>query len=392
MARLKALFAALLILFAANTAGLDPAAGQSIRNAGIHRNVVIPQMPEWSAALSAYQAGTANARAMFIGDSETAGFDNSNGGLDNNNKARSTPTYFAGYFQHGGLLSFTGNQNATSSRNYDFRITFATGWSFSPSDVMGGFALLAPTNTNFLNFDPQGATWDTAEIYSLGVPTGGAFNVDINQTTVLGSVATNVASTFNKTTYTKTLGADTLNFSRTSGTNNYIQGYILYNSAVKEVTVLNVGWSGATSGDLNQSASPWKTLPAIALYRPDLVVINIGVNDWKLASPIDQPTYKANVQAVIDAARAAGASVQLIVPFPSGDANSIANMPAFQTSLYELATLNNLPPPIDLIQHFVSFAQANADGYTANNGSLLHPNAAGYAEIARFENLSIGLH
>jgi lysophospholipase L1-like esterase len=156
-------------------------------------------------------------------------------------------------------------------------------------------------------------------------------------------------------------------------------GHIIYNSAVKQIHVINAGWGGATSNDLVAATNNWGTVGSIAFWTPDLVIINIGINDLNQATPTAQATFNANVQQIINAAKAVNADVILMVPTPIGTANGLANQATFQTYIHALATTNSLNV-IDMLATWGSFATANANGWM--NTDLIHPKAIGYAQVA----------
>jgi lysophospholipase L1-like esterase len=345
----------------------------------------ITGLPNWSSAVQAVLAGQRNARVIFIGDSTTAGYDAGNGVLSNNNKAESPPTVVAGLFPNGlgSSTSISGNQNASNTSLYDTRTSFGAGWTFSSGlsgQVLGGFAIESVTTATDFNFVP-GKSWDTAELYYSSYPTaGGTANLSINGTGSIGTVVTlSDATAFNKATVTKTLGNDTFNTKRLTGTQYDFESIVLYNSAVKEITVMNAGWSGSKAINLTTGTGPWSTINSMATYDPDLVVIDMGINDYNLASPTSEISFKASMQSVINAATAAGADVLLVVPVPSGTANGIAHQGAFQTYIHDLATTNNLPT-VDFISSWGSYASANANGWMSDT---LHPNVTGYAQKAQ---------
>jgi lysophospholipase L1-like esterase/peptidoglycan hydrolase-like protein with peptidoglycan-binding domain len=345
----------------------------------------VADLPIWSAAVRDTLAGTSNSRVLFIGDSTTAGWDTSNNNLEGNNKAYSHPTVVASLFPNslGATTSIVGNQNAPNISTYDTRTSFADGWGFSETEggqVLGGYGLrgLSGWGSPLFNFAP-GKAWDTLELYYSTYNGAASANVSINGS---GSIAAFDTSTADaglvKTTITKALGNDTLNTNRVSGGDYNFEGIITYNSNVKEITVLNAGWSGAKVTDVIAGTGPWATLESLDEYAPDLVVIDLGINDWNQGTPTTEGTFKAAMQDIIDASEAAGADVLLVVPVPTGSANGLANQAAFRTYILELADLNDLPV-VDFISLWTSYATANGNGWMSD---VLHPNATGYAEKA----------
>jgi lysophospholipase L1-like esterase len=154
-----------------------------------------------------------------------------------------------------------------------------------------------------------------------------------------------------------------------------LEGVILYDSSHPEITVLNAGWSGAKATDVAANTSkPWGTINAIGTYDPDLVVIDLGINDWVQGT--SEADYKNAMQAIITAAKNAGSDVLLVVPVPSDGYPSQAS---FQTYIHDLAITNDVPV-IDFIGLWGSWSAANTNGWMSD---ALHPNATGYEQKAQ---------
>ena len=125
-------------------------------------------------------------------------------------------------------------------------------------------------------------------------------------------------------------------------------------------TVINRSISGdTTAGGLARLP------PLLEQYRPDIVIIELGSNDGLRGLSFEQ--MKANLQAMIDASRAAGGRVLLVggrLPPNYGKAYT----EAFHRSFQQLAQANQLPlVPFLLEGVALDRSLMQADGY--------HPNA-----------------
>ncbi|OYW82456.1 MAG: hypothetical protein B7Z26_03185 [Asticcacaulis sp. 32-58-5] len=355
----------------------------------------VPDLPIWRAARAAVLAGERNARILCIGDSTTAGHGAYAAGMGDNNKAGAWPTQLVGLINaRGGVASGSsviGNNNATDSRLYDTRITFPAlqGWAFSTAagvsgSTLGGYHTTASgyNPPSKYNFAPLNAC-DTFEVYN---PKAGgnarAWILSVNDGADLATISNmqtpSPPGAFEKYTLTTALGANVLNIRAQNTETTYLAGIIAYNSAIKEISVLNAGWSGAKAADLNNgSGYAYGPVNAIGIYDPDLVIINIGINDANQASPTATATFTGHVQAVISAAQAAGADVVLMAPTPIGSSYA-ANLNTLSAAIVALGVTNGVPV-IDLRTRFTDYATANAVGWMRDT---LHPNLSGYAQIA----------
>ncbi|WKL57986.1 SGNH/GDSL hydrolase family protein [Asticcacaulis sp. ZE23SCel15] len=359
------------------------------------RGPVVPDLPIWRAARAAVAAGERNARILCIGNSTTAGHGAYAAGMGDNNKAGAWPTQLAALINaRGGVASWSsiiGNNNAADSRLYDSRVTFPAlqGWAFSTASgvngsTLGGYHTMVSgyNPPSKYNFAPLNAC-DTFEVYN---PKAGgnarAWILSVNDGADLATISNlqtpSPPGEFEKYTLTTELGANALNIRAQNIETTYLAGIIAYNSAIKEISVLNAGWSGAKASDLN-NGSPYAYGPvnAISVYDPDLVIINIGINDANQASPTATATFSSHVQAVITAAKAAGADVVLMAPTPIGSSYA-ANLNTLSAAVVALGITNGVPV-IDLRTRFTDYTTANAAGWMRDT---LHPNASGYAQIA----------
>lgn len=145
---------------------------------------------------------------------------------------------------------------------------------------------------------------------------------------------------------------------------------------------VDAGWVNLLRRRLAVQAASWRVInrsisgdttagglarlpPLLEQYRPDIVIIELGSNDGLRGLSFEQ--MKANLQAMIDASRAAGGRVLLVggrLPPNYGKAYT----EAFHRSFQQLAQANQLPlVPFLLEGVALDRSLMQADGY--------HPNA-----------------
>jgi acyl-CoA thioesterase I len=137
---------------------------------------------------------------------------------------------------------------------------------------------------------------------------------------------------------------------------------------------VNAGLAGDTT------AGGLRRLPALASLQPDVLVIELGGNDWLAGVPLE--TVRHNLRQIVEGARAMGARVLLVgleLPWPLAGARHGAD---FQEIFPALADELAVPLVPDLLDDVLGHANLlQADG--------LHPTAGGHAVLA--ENALDGL-
>ncbi|NKL63299.1 SGNH/GDSL hydrolase family protein [Rhizobium leguminosarum] len=349
----------------------------------------IESLPVWSAAVRAQRAGLRNARILCIGDSTTAGYGALGTAYSNNDQSASYPTQLAAKLTTKGSFAswqnFLGTHNTPNINAFDGRVTTGGGWAGSSGvygAVLGAWALVSTSTTTKANFRPT-TNVDTFEVYSWANST--AANVNITASIDDVDIATISATAYNtspgalvKTTLkASSVGLHTFNARANASTSAIaICGIIAYDSAVKEVSVLNAGWISGTATDLaNGQSLAWSPLNLISAYNPDLILLNMMIND--AGASTSKLAYMGSMQQVISAGLASGADVILIKPNRLGNATD-ANWTLFAGYVDELASKNGLKV-IDLTTVLGSYADANAAGWMRD---VLHPNTVGYGKIA----------
>jgi len=360
---------------------------------GITTETVVPPstrfnvvgLPIWSAAVRSQKSGKRNARILCVGDSTTMGAGANSSAATGNDKAYSYPTALAGLITSRGSKatwsSFVGNANAAGQNAYDNRLVPGASWS-AGGVTAGGYAQRTTGTTTGLTFTPTDI-WDTAEIY-----------VFKGETSVSNSLIAGIdgvdKATISTMYYNSSPGyvfpdiiggvapaLHTLNLRGvfTSGA-IHVLGAIAYNSTVKEVTVVNAGWSASKASDWATGTEAFSPTPVIAAYNPDLVIINLGINDANAS--VVETAYMAQMQTIINAARTSGADVLLVIPNACDPAGMGTKLESLSNRIIQIATNNSLKY-VDLRTTLGTYAEAVAAGYMRDT---LHPNATGYAKIA----------
>lgn len=379
--------------FKATSAMEKTMAGEIAKLTAVGSAFPIPALPNWSAAVSAAKAGTRDARVMYIGDSTTWGQGALSAAYGANDKSASHPTVLARDYTYRGLpgswQNFTGTGNIGGSPypTYDNRFVIGPSGAQSPSttESMGGRGFRGSVVGDIVTFTPVG-TEDMFDIYYLREGSGGVMGLSVNAG-VATQVNTNGASALLVTTVSGVAGqVNTLTISLVSGTRATVFAIVGRKSTQKQILMMNAGVPGFKVADYASSATVQAPLNAFDEFDLDLTVIDLGINDWNSPSPTSEVSYKASMQSLIDAAKASGSDVLLVVPVPSGTADGIANQGLFQNYIKDLGVSNNCPV-VDMIAAWSSWAAQNALGRYRDT---LHPNSLGYAAKASIIAQSIG--
>lgn len=133
------------------------------------------------------------------------------------------------------------------------------------------------------------------------------------------------------------------------------------------------GWSvinGGVSG--NTSADALARLPALLEeHQPQLVLVTLGGNDMLRKQPASQTV--ANLERMIDMARARGAKVVLLATPKPSLAGAVFNSLSPPEFYADIAKEKKLP----LIEEAIPKVLSD----TALKGDQIHPNAAGHARL-----------
>ena len=134
------------------------------------------------------------------------------------------------------------------------------------------------------------------------------------------------------------------------------------------------GWTvtnGGVSGDT--SAQALARLPELLReHTPHLVIISIGGNDFLRRQPENET--RANIRAIIQACKAAGAET-LLVGVPGVGVGAALGYPGDHPLYADLAKAENVP--------YYANGWSQILGKDALKSDQIHPNAAGYDTFAR---------
>lgn len=338
-----------------------------------------PRMALWQAAKTAVAAGTRNAKLLCLGNSTTMGYGALSTSITANDVTASYPTVLASLLTAGSSQSFFGTHaNGTAgSKTFDTRLSVPTGWTAgtglqavgaqpwwgqSPAVASIDFTPL----TSVTSFDIYYSEYSGGGILGWAIDGGAVTNIDTNNA---------VTSVKKITVSAGAAGTHTLNIWWVSGALVVYNAAVGYNSAVKEVTVMNGGWSGGTAANLAQSAAG-SSLEMLGLIAPDLTILDATINDWQAATSVS--AYAASMQSIITKAKLSG-DVLLVSGNPSDvSIASVAQQQLYIDSCQSLARTNRLPF-LNLTQRWVNYTTANAAGKMRDTR---HPKDVGYADIA----------
>lgn len=342
-------------------------------------------LPRYRAKLARAIAGGVPVKIAMIGDSTTAGLGSGSGGTQNLNGAKATayPAQLAKLFNGAGL---TANVNSMWGNNalaaiaapspYDPSLSFAGSgvWSAGPT-ALGGAMFLNSTTTDALSYTPTTST-DSIDVYYVQSTGFATFTVKDGSTT-LGTPNAAGTAAFIKASFTRTVSANAINLARTgTGAQLYVAGIDTWNSTTDKVKVLNMGISGTQSNGYLANTQTWDFLKSILVVSPDVVVIDLGINDVR--NNVAAATYQSNVQTVITTLQTGGIDVVLLRYNPDNSPVNPGLLPAYQGAQYALAAANNIPL-IDLTARYGSYATMNAQG---DYFDAVHQTAQGYSDFA----------
>jgi lysophospholipase L1-like esterase len=330
-------------------------------------------LPTWRTKLANVFNGTSDARILFVGDSTTWGAYGAN--YPANTTSSGWPALMSKMLPASLPVS---NASATpqAAGTADSRVVLSG--AFVQSNLAAGFAhwCYSVNGAGTLVFTPaDGVSYDSFTIYTQGGQGGGTISA-----TATGGTTTNIVQAYSNTvvkTTVKAASAGTSNsvtLSWVSGTSVQVIGIEAFHSSVRRIRFANAGFSGSTTNVWTDSNT---SLTAIKAWAPDLTIIMLGINDAQ--SSVSPTTYRNNVQTIISNAKLSGDVVVMsMVPVDPSLTAAIASEKAYAALLPALAEANSIP----FLDMFTRFG--NGSFVSPMMANTLHPNAAGYADMARF--------
>lgn len=350
---------------------------------------------------------TSSKRVLFIGDSTMVGVGAGSGGSTDVNGSRpySMPLQAAARLAARGYSvateTFVADQNngvtTTTLPLYRTEVTLVSALSTaSDSPQIGGLHTSIGVGGNVLTYTTSAAC-DRLDILihrrsdfgvlGLSVDGGAVQNISlVNATEDLALVSITGLS----------LATHSFAFTRVSGTVRVPVYWNAYDSTVNAFHIFNCGARNWTSTDWVVTGHPNSPLTAISYIVPDVVVLDLGINDWR-QSGTTIATFKANMQTIIDACLAANPDCKVILSIPHDIQTYVTttdawSMAAARQAYVDLATTNSLPMvdgPHEIALAGLSggvdpatFAAVNAAGYMHDSLHSLAPpyQARGYAQ------------
>lgn len=371
--------------------------GMSALSVGSKYPVYIPSeinkaLRKWRSALAATISGGADSKLAFIGDSTDQGAWASGAEFAGNRKlcvAQIVAKRLNGIGVPVNVASQFGgtSMSAANLQAYDPRTVLGAGWTTSTAFSAVGNNLLQNTAdlTRYdftpLDVDDQPLVFDRIEVTYLKLPSFANFTVAVDGGAAAFTSTQAGTGALDTVTVSVASGTHTVNIAKTAGDvakTLLIQGIKCYSSTAKSVHVLNLSAGGFKASDMANTATYYGCLNGIKHFAPNLSVINCTINDSIAATPV--ATYKANLQAVIDACKLSGDVIlrtgNTVQAGYSGwviDADE-----PYITAMYELAVANNLLF-IDVKSRIGQYVEANIAGFMVEG---VHPTRVGYADIA----------
>ncbi len=345
------------------------------------------------AALARVRSNTGNMIVACVGDSLTAGVGAQGGTVGaavwTGAKALSYPTRLAALLNSSGLVASIDNVTSDNSTvqhsgtvpGFDTRVTLGANWTISAINTAGGQMIgsnvgsLGAAAAETMTFTPANA-FTEVDIYWYRSPAVGTFTADIGS----GVLATMAAGTagLQKTTITGMSNTThTLNLIRTVVGNVFIIGIVCRQTAVKSVSVLNLGWSGARTSTWVANSTLYDPLPALGFYAPDLTVIMLGTNDF--GNAVSGASTIASLTLLVNQARVSGDALIVIPPATITSFASVAAQAETVAAIQQVAATLGVPV-IDMNSRWESYAISNALGFYNTDG--IHYLNPGYQDVA----------
>lgn len=375
--KLLAFVAAFSLLAAPAQADSMAVAGATFQNA-----------PNFFAAVKSIFAGTASgvpARLCADGDSTTFGVGSQATGASGL-QTLSYPAQIAQSLNNYGVPAhfdaFMGDQGTAQTLANDSRMTIGSSWTQQTgSESIGGAQLKASTSTNPVVFAPVNAV-DTFRIFYIAGGSG-TFSWKIDAGSATNQSQSSGSGLQSITVSAGSPGVHAISISEVSGTVN-IQGIEGYDSTNPSVSIINAGWSGSNSGNwavTTNAQSPGNAAPYAALGCTTLL-INLGINNENGTGYAGGPSgTKADITTLINAGKAAGADVLVIVPHPIAIGTTAqATQLTYANAIKQAAAAAGVPV-VSLYDKFGSQAQTIASGVAFD---ALHLSALGYSDVAEF--------
>jgi lysophospholipase L1-like esterase len=179
-----------------------------------------------------------------------------------------------------------------------------------------------------------------------------------------------------------TAGSHTVEFAWNSGGGAVINGIMVFNGDENAgIRVWESGHAGDNAGLLVQPSTGGKWIGDVATVKPDVIVLEFGINDWRTSGGYDAPTFQTNMTTLIAALRVQAplAPIVLFIPPMASGGVPHGSWSAYRDVYYALAAADATLVLCDVGSRIGPTTGNTFPLFTADN---LHPNDQGYSMIA----------
>ncbi|NUO57296.1 MAG: SGNH/GDSL hydrolase family protein [Hamadaea sp.] len=240
--------------------------------------------------------------------------------------------------------------------------------------VGGSIRTMTFTGTGLDIYYTQGSPAGT---FTYAIDGGAATSVNSNNATLKGGLIAQVRGL--------SAGSHTLTLTATTGGNGmYFEGVEVYNGdEAAGIHVLDGSHSGWQSDDFatGGTTAPGLWYDSLNASAPDLVLISLGVNDWRSGSQtrLTSAQTKSNLQTLIANIRSkvtSAPSIGLMIPYSVADPGSTPEAwPNYRKAIHDVAQADGKCALIDLDAVAAGGFVGTTDPYALNYGTdYIHPN------------------
>lgn len=313
------------------------------------------------AALGAARAGTGLARLTFAGDSLTAGFGSVRGTSD-------PATFLRRELERLGYP--VGDLIHTVSGQTEPRLIRSGSWS----DGSTSLDLLAGSQGATLTLTDTGTALD---IVAADVGATWSYSIDGAGPTFVVAGGTSVPKVV--TTDGLGPGEHTVVITQNDPGQAYFHSVGFRPAAGVVVESTGIGGSNTTDWTTLGDWTPGSLLNHAGNVRPDLIVIELGINDWVSNLAVD--TYRTNLTTLTQRCQATNATVMLTAS--QGAETNRTDWSTYVAAIYDVADARDVPL-LDLYDRLGAYGDYNADGTSRDLAvDSIHLTPAGYASKGR---------
>lgn len=350
------------------------------------KNNNLALLPHWLKCIAKVVTGGGNCKFMWVGDSQTIGFNaNATGSLD---ATYNSMTDMARYMND--VLHINSSwQSFTSSNDngaHDYRITVGSGWS-AAFNGLGGTLWTSSATTSNLAFAASQPV-DTFE-YCWAIGSGfGTFSAKIDSGSATNTNTNGAAGNNCTTITTATPGLHTLNLNYVSGGSVFVIGTVFaWNSKISQIIFINTGYGGLSAFNFNAGGgncgnTGYNCKQVLQTIAPDISINQWGANDAQGA--VTQANFIAAIEGIDTAELVSGDAINLPMDGYDPGVTSQATQQLYVNSIYTASSVENVAV-IDPFTRMFNSVPGASSSYGAgttlgfNNGDQFHMTGLGYA-------------